>query len=336
MGKILVTGGTGYIGSHTVVELIDTGHEVVIVDNLSNSNIKVLDSVKEITGTKPVFIKADLRDRVAMKRIFDEHNFEAALHFAGLKSVGESVEKPLEYYDNNINSTLVLVEQMLSHKVNRIVFSSSATVYGSPSELPLHETSQVGVGITNPYGWTKYMIEQILRDVAVAHPGFQVALLRYFNPIGAHTSGLMGENPSGIPNNLLPYITDVAVGKLPYLKVFGDDYDTPDGTGVRDYIHVTDLAKGHIAALNNTTKGVSTYNLGTGVGVSVLDLIKSFEKASDRKIPYKIVDRRAGDIATCYASPDEAYKGLSWRANLTIDDACRDSWNWAKNHPDGY
>lgn len=337
MSKVLVTGGTGYIGSHTIVELIDAGYDVVVVDNLSNSNAKVVDHIKEITGIKPELIEADVRDETTIKKIFDEHKFEAVLHFAGLKSVGESVEKPLEYYDNNINSTLVLVKQMLSHGVSKIVFSSSATVYGSPSELPLCETSRIGVGITNPYGWTKYMIEQILRDVAIANPDFRVTLLRYFNPIGAHASGMIGESPNGIPNNLLPYIADVAVGKLPYLKVFGDDYDTPDGTGVRDYIHVVDLAKGHIAALDNMNKKeVSVYNLGTGKGVSVLELAKSFEKASGKEIPCRIVERRAGDIAECYASSAKANKELSWEAKLSIDDACRDTWNWTKNHSSGF
>ncbi|MCL2452014.1 UDP-glucose 4-epimerase GalE [Candidatus Saccharibacteria bacterium] len=336
MTKILVTGGMGYIGSHTVVELLNLGHEVVIIDNLSNSNIEVLNRIEKITGKRPEFIEADLRDRERLGKVFDDNDFDTVIHFAGLKSVGESVEKPLEYYDNNINSTIVLVQEMLAHQVNKIIFSSSATVYGNPSELPLKETSQVGVGLTNPYGWTKFMIEQILRDVAVANPEMEVTILRYFNPIGAHESGLIGEDPSGIPNNLLPYVSQVAIGKLKELNVFGDDYDTPDGTGVRDYIHVVDLARGHVAALAKMSAGVNVYNLGTGKGVSVLEIVKAFEEASDRSVPYKIVARRPGDIAACYASSDKAEAELGWKTEKSLLDACHDSWNWQSKNPDGY
>jgi UDP-glucose 4-epimerase len=336
MSKILVTGGTGYIGSHTVVELITAGQEVVIVDNLSNSKRQVLDRIKKITGQKPQFIKADLRDRSAVKQIFQQHKFDSVMHFAGLKAVGESVEQPLRYYDNNINSTLVLVEAMLAHGVKKLIFSSSATVYGAAQDLPIKETSPVGIGLTNPYGWTKFMIEQILSDVVTANPDFTVTLLRYFNPIGAHPSGLIGEDPNGLPNNLLPFVSQVAIGKLDQLKVFGDDYDTADGTGVRDYIHVVDLAQGHVAALNNMQSGLTAYNLGSGQGVSVLDIIKAFEEASGKTIPYVITDRRAGDIAVCYASADKAAKKLGWQVQKSLLDACRDSWNWQSNNPAGY
>ena len=334
--KILVTGGTGYIGSHTIVELMKNNHDIVIIDNLSNSKIEVLDRIKEISGVKPEFIKADLRDKLMVEKIFSNYEVDVVIHFAGLKAVGESVEKPLEYYDNNINSTLVLVEAMLKHDVKKLIFSSSATVYGDPEELPLKETSRVGVGITNPYGWTKFMIERILIDVAKAHPEFAVTLLRYFNPIGAHESGLIGEDPSDIPNNLLPYVSQVAVGKLPELNVFGDDYDTPDGTGVRDYIHVVDLARGHVVALTKMPAGVSIYNLGTGKGVSVLEIVKAFEEASGRPVPYKIVARRPGDVATCYASADKAEAELGWKVEKSLLDACRDSWNWQFKNPNGY
>jgi UDP-glucose 4-epimerase len=334
--KILVTGGTGYIGSHTAVELLNLGHEVVIVDNLSNSKQAVLERITKITGKRPDFFKLDLRNRDELAKVFDDTKFDAVIHFAGLKSVGESVSKPLEYYDNNINSTLVLVSEMLKHNVNKIIFSSSATVYGTPSELPLRETSSTGIGITNPYGWTKYMIEQILCDITVANPDFDVTLLRYFNPIGAHESGLIGEDPNDIPNNLLPYVAQVAVGKLPEVKVFGDDYDTVDGTGVRDYIHVIDLAKGHVASLDSSTKGVKIYNLGTGKGSSVLEVIKSFEKAAGKNIPYKIVARRPGDVASNYANADLAKQKLSWEAEKSLDDATADTWRWQSNNPTGY
>ena len=336
MAKILVTGGTGYIGSHTVVELMQTGHEVVIVDNLSNSKIGVLDRIAKIVGKRPEFREVDLRDQTATEKVFREFQFDAVLHFAGLKAVGESVAKPLEYYDNNLNSTLNLVRAMLKFNVKKIIFSSSATVYGEPSELPLRETSRVGIGLTNPYGWTKFMNEQILRDAAVANPDFAVTLLRYFNPIGAHASGLIGEDPNGLPNNLLPYVAQVASGKLKELSVFGDNYNTPDGTGVRDYIHVVDLAKGHMAAFAKMKPGVSVYNLGTGHGVSVLEIIKAFTKASGQKIPYKVAPRRAGDIAACYASADLAKKELGWHAEKTLADMCRDAWNWQLHNPDGY
>lgn len=334
--KVLVTGGTGYIGSHTVVDLLKADQEVVIVDNLSNSKLEVLNRIEKITGKRPMFIKADLRDAATIEKIFTDYKFDNVIHFAGLKSVGESVEKPLEYYDNNINSTLVLVDRMLKHNVKKIIFSSSASVYGVPSELPLKEGSRVGVGITNPYGWTKYMIEQILRDVTTANPGFEVILLRYFNPVGAHESGLIGEDPNGIPNNLLPYVSQVAVGKLAKVKIYGDDYDTPDGTGVRDYIHVVDLARGHTAALAHMSPGVQIYNLGTGRGVSVLEIIRAFSKVSGKEIPYVITSRRAGDVAINYASAESAEKQLSWRAEKTLKDSCRDAWRWQSNNPNGY
>jgi len=334
--KLLITGGAGYIGSHTVVELLDQGHEVVIVDNLSNSKPEVLNRIKKITGKQPEFMQADVRDEKALEEIFAKHDFDAVIHFAGLKAVGESAERPLEYYDNNINSTLVLVQQMQKHGVNKIIFSSSATVYGNPSELPLKETSMVGVGITNPYGWSKFMIEQILRDVAVANPDFQVTILRYFNPIGAHASGLIGEDPSGIPNNLFPYIAQVAVGKLDKVNIYGDDYDTPDGTGVRDYIHVVDLALGHIAALEHMAPGVLTYNLGTGQGVSVLESITSFNEASKKTIPYEVQARRQGDVAECYASAELAKAELGWATKKTLSDACTDAWRWQQHNPNGF
>ncbi|MCL2174289.1 UDP-glucose 4-epimerase GalE [Candidatus Saccharibacteria bacterium] len=334
--KVLLTGGTGYIGSHTAVELVKSGDEVMIVDNLSNSKLEVLNRIEKITGVRPAFYEVDLRDADKLDQVFQEHEFDVVIHFAGLKAVGESVDKPLEYYDNNINATIVLVQTMLKHGVKKIIFSSSATVYGNPSELPLKETSQVGVGLTNPYGWTKFMIEQILSDVAVANPDFSVTSLRYFNPIGAHDSGLIGEDPSGIPNNLLPYVSQVAVGKLPELNVFGDDYDTPDGTGVRDYIHVVDLVRGHIAALGHMSPGVTVYNLGTGQGVSVLEIVKAFEEASGKPVPYKIVGRRPGDIASCYASAEKALRELGWKTEKTLLEACRDSWNWQSKNPDGY
>jgi len=334
--KILITGGTGYIGSHTAVELIKSGHEVVIIDNLSNSKKEVLNRIEIITGKRPEFIEADLRDEEVVNEVFLKNNFDAVIHFAGLKAVGESIKKPLEYYENNINSTIVLIRQMIKHDVRNLIFSSSATVYGAPSELPLLETSQTGVGISNPYGWTKYMIEQVLTDVANANPSLNITLLRYFNPIGAHESGLIGEDPNGIPNNLLPFVAQVAVGKMPEVKVFGDDYDTVDGTGVRDYIHVVDLAKGHLAALKNIHSGVSIYNLGTGEGTSVLQIIKEFSKACKKEIPYQIVERREGDVASVYADASKALKELKWKAEKTIEDACRDAWRWQSKNPNGY
>lgn len=333
---ILVTGGAGYIGSHTIVELLNEGHDVVAVDNLSNSSKESLRRVAEITGKDVPLHTFDLRDDEKLNELFSEHNFDGVIHFAGLKAVGESVQKPLEYYRNNIDSTLSLLEVMLAHDVKKLVFSSSATVYGTPEELPLKESSRTGSGITNPYGQTKYMIEQILRDVAVADDSWQITLLRYFNPVGAHESGLIGEDPNGLPNNLLPYVSQVAIGKLDHVNVFGDDYDTPDGTGVRDYIHVVDLARGHLAALDHSTRGVSTYNLGSGQGVSVFELIKAFSQASGKEIPYEVVGRRPGDIASCYADASLAGKELGWRTQMTIEQACEDSWRWQSQNPNGF
>lgn len=334
--NILVTGGTGYIGSHTIVELISNSHSVVVVDNLSNSSHESIRRVEKITNTTIPFHKFDLRDRTKLDNLFSNNSFDAVIHFAGLKAVGESITKPLEYYSNNIDSTLVLLDVMQRHNVKRIVFSSSATVYGTPDKLPLTESNQTGVGITNPYGQTKFMIEQILRDLSVADNSMQITLLRYFNPVGAHESGLIGEDPNGIPNNLLPFVAQVAVGKLEKVNVFGNDYNTPDGTGVRDYIHVVDLARGHVAALNHSTPGISTYNLGTGHGVSVLELITAFSKAAGKDIPYQIVSRRSGDIASCYADTKKANTELQWFAEKTIDDACTDSWRWQSQNPNGF
>lgn len=334
--NILVTGGAGYIGSHTIIELLKNGDSVVVVDNLSNSSVEALKRVEKITNQSIEFYNSDVRDEQALDKIFSEHKIDAVIHFAGLKSVGESVAKPVEYYDNNINSTIVLLKQMQKHGVKKIVFSSSATVYGTPSELPLSETSRVGVGITNPYGQTKFMIEQILRDLSVSDNSMAITILRYFNPIGADSSGLIGEDPNGTPNNLMPYIARVAVGKLPNVNVFGNDYDTPDGTGVRDYIHVVDLARGHVSALSHIKPGVETYNLGTGKGTSVLELIKAFSKACGKEIPYNIAKRRPGDIASCYASADKAAKELDWHVEKTIEEACADSWRWQSTNPNGY
>lgn len=334
---ILVTGGSGYIGSHTVVELIGAGYDVVVCDNLSNSSEKSLDRVAQITGRKVPFYKADIRDRAAMNEIFEKEDISAVIHFAGLKAVGESVSKPLEYYDNNINGTLVLVDVMAKHGVKNLIFSSSATVYGSPAFIPITEECPKGQ-CTNPYGWTKSMLEQILSDIQFADKEWNVILLRYFNPIGAHKSGLIGENPNGIPNNLMPYVTQVAIGKRPELGVFGNDYDTPDGTGVRDYIHVVDLALGHVKALKKIEEkaGLKIYNLGTGNGYSVLDIVKNFEAATGVKIPYSIKPRRPGDIATCYANADLAEKELGWKAQNGILEMCEDAWRWQKNNPNGY
>ncbi|HEL2056740.1 TPA: UDP-glucose 4-epimerase GalE [Streptococcus suis] len=334
--SILVTGGAGYIGSHTVVELLKLGKEVVIVDNLSNSSILVLDRIETITGKRPTFYELDVADKVALREVFEKENIEAAIHFAGYKAVGESVEKPVMYYENNIMSTLALVEVMAEFGVKKIVFSSSATVYGLNNPSPLVETMPTSA--TNPYGYTKVMLEQILRDVEVADKEWSVALLRYFNPIGAHESGLIGEDPAGIPNNLMPFVAQVAVGKRPELSVFGNDYDTVDGTGVRDYIHVIDLALGHIKALEkiSTTAGVHTYNLGSGQGTSVLELVQAFEKVNGVPVPYKIVDRRPGDVATCYANADKALAELDWKTEKTIEDMCRDTWNWQSKNPNGY
>ena len=336
MKTTLVTGGAGYIGSHTLIELINNNFDVVVVDNLVNSSRESLRLVEQITGHEIPFIEADVRDQSALDDIFTTYSIDSVIHFAGLKAVGESVAKPLEYYDNNLVSTMVLLEVMREHNVKQLVFSSSATVYGSPSELPLRETSTVGVGLTNPYGKTKYMIEQIIQDYCAADPTFEATILRYFNPIGAHQSGQIGEDPNGIPNNLLPYVAQVAVGKLQSVGVFGDDYDTPDGTGVRDYIHVVDLARGHVAALQHMKAGASIYNLGTGSGTSVLEIIKAFSKACGRDLPYEIKPRRAGDIAACYADCSKAERELGWRAELSIEQACADSWRWQSQNPNGF
>ncbi|HEM6345683.1 TPA: UDP-glucose 4-epimerase GalE [Streptococcus suis] len=334
--SILVTGGAGYIGSHTVVELLKLGKDVVIVDNLSNSSILVLDRIETITGKRPTFYELDVADKTALREVFEKENIESAIHFAGYKAVGESVEKPVMYYENNIMSTLALVEVMAEFGVKKIVFSSSATVYGLNNPSPLVETMPTSA--TNPYGYTKVMLEQILRDVEVADKEWSIALLRYFNPIGAHESGLIGEDPAGIPNNLMPFVAQVAVGKRPELSVFGNDYDTVDGTGVRDYIHVIDLALGHIKALEkiSTTAGVHTYNLGSGQGTSVIELVQAFEKVNGVPVPYKIVERRPGDVATCYANADKALAELNWKTEKTIEDMCSDTWNWQSKNPNGY
>ena len=334
---ILVTGGAGYIGSHTVVELQNAGYDVVVLDNLSNASEKALDRVSKITGKPVKFYKADILDRDALNDIFDKETIESCIHFAGLKAVGESVVKPWEYYENNIAGTLTLVDVMRKNNVKNIIFSSSATVYGDPAQIPITEECPKGQ-CTNPYGWTKSMLEQVLTDIQKADPEWNVMLLRYFNPIGAHKSGTIGENPNGIPNNLMPYITQVAVGKLKELGVFGNDYDTPDGTGVRDYIHVVDLAKGHVKALKKIEEnpGRAIYNLGTGKGYSVLDIVKNFEAATGVKIPYVIKPRRAGDIATCYCDASKAEKELGWKAENGIREMCEDSWRWQSNNPQGY
>ena len=334
---ILVTGGAGYIGSHTCVELLNAGYDVVIIDNLYNSNQKAVDRIEEISGKKVKFYPDDMMDRAAVKRVFDENKIDAVIHFAGLKAVGESVHKPIEYYRTNIGSTLNLTDEMRAHGCKNIIFSSSATVYGDPAEIPITENCPKGT-CTNPYGWTKWMQEQILTDIHTADPEWNVILLRYFNPIGAHKSGLIGEDPKGIPNNLLPYVAQVAIGKLPEINVFGNDYDTPDGTGVRDYIHVVDLARGHVKAIERFAKkdGVFICNLGTGHGYSVLDVIHAFEKACGKELPYVIRERRPGDIATCYSSPAKAEKELGWTAEYDLEDMCRDSWNWQQKNPNGY
>ena len=335
--SILTTGGAGYIGSHTVVELQNAGYDVVVIDNLSNSNEKVLKRIEAITGKAVPFYKVDIRDRDGLERVFEKEKIDSCIHFAGLKAVGESVSKPWEYYDNNISGTLTLVDVMRKHSVKNIIFSSSATVYGNPAQIPITEECPKGQ-CTNPYGWTKSMLEQILSDIQFADPEWNVVLLRYFNPIGAHKSGTIGEDPKGIPNNLMPYITQVAVGKRPELSVFGNDYDTPDGTGVRDYIHVVDLALGHVSALNkiNEKCGLFICNLGTGVGYSVLDVVHAFEKATGVKIPYSIKDRRPGDIATCYSDPSKALREMGWKTQYNIEDMCADSWRWQKSNPNGY
>ena len=333
---ILVTGGAGYIGSHTLVELIKKGYETVVIDNLYNSSEKSLDRVEAITGVKPKFYFGDVRDEDLLRRIFTENEIEYVIHFAGLKAVGESCKKPLFYYDNNLNGTLVLVKVMTEFNCKNLVFSSSATVYGTPERLPLDETCQIG-GTTNPYGTSKYFQEIMLTDICKADPEWNVILLRYFNPVGAHESGLIGEDPDGIPNNLMPYVAKVAIGELKEVGVFGNDYPTPDGTGVRDYIHVVDLAKGHVAAIEKVkTKGVHIYNLGTGVGYSVLDVIKAFSKACGRELPYVIKPRRDGDVASNFADSSKAKSELGWQAELNLDDMCASSWNWQKKNPHGY
>lgn len=334
---ILVTGGAGYIGSHTCVELLNEGYDVVVVDNLYNSSEKALDRVEQITGRKVKFYQVDLLDKEALNQVFDAESIDSVIHFAGLKAVGESVAKPLEYYHNNMTGTFNLCDVMRNHGVKNIVFSSSATVYGDPAFIPITEECPKGK-ITNPYGQTKGMLEQVLTDLNVADPEWNVVLLRYFNPIGAHESGLIGEDPKGIPNNLVPYIAQVAVGKLESLGVFGDDYDTPDGTGVRDYIHVVDLAKGHVKAIEKlkAKEGVSIYNLGTGNGYSVLQVLHAFEKACGKTLPYTIKARRPGDIAICYADPTKAKEELGWTAERGIEEMCADSWRWQSNNPNGY
>ena len=335
--RILVTGGAGFIGSHTVVELQQAGYDVVVLDNLCNASEKVIPRVEAITGKKVPFYKADILDREALEEIFSKEQIDAVIHFAGLKAVGESVQKPWEYYENNIAGTLTLVDVMRKHGVKSIIFSSSATVYGNPAFVPITEECPKGQ-CTNPYGWTKSMLEQILTDIQKADPEWNVILLRYFNPIGAHKSGTIGENPNGIPNNLMPYIAKVAVGKLEKVHVFGNDYPTPDGTGVRDYIHVVDLARGHVCAIRKleTNCGLFICNLGTGKGYSVLDVIHAFSKACGKEIPYVIDPRRPGDIAECYADPTKAKNELGWVAEYGIEEMCADSWNWQKNNPDGY
>lgn len=335
--KILVTGGAGFIGSHTVVELQNAGYDVVVVDNLVNASAKVIGRVEAITGKKVPFYETDIRDREGLTKIFAEEKPDAVIHFAGLKAVGESVRLPWEYYENNIAGTLTLVDVMRSNHCKNIIFSSSATVYGDPAFVPITEECPKGT-CTNPYGWTKSMLEQILTDIQFADKEWNVVLLRYFNPIGAHESGTIGENPNGIPNNLMPYITQVAVGKLEKLHVFGNDYDTSDGTGVRDYIHVVDLALGHVKALKKIApgSGLSIYNLGTGIGYSVLDIVKNFEKATGKEIPYVIDPRRPGDIATCYSSAEKAKKELGWTAERGILEMCKDSWHWQSTNPNGY
>lgn len=334
--KILVTGGAGYIGSHTCIQLLNAGYEVLVVDNLANSKEESLRRVQNITGKQLDFHKVDLLNREKLDRIFRDHKIDSVIHFAGLKAVGESVSIPLRYYHNNITGTLFLCEVMAEHNVKNIVFSSSATVYGDPASVPI--TEDFPLSATNPYGRTKLFIEEILKDLWISDESWNVALLRYFNPVGAHESGLIGEDPNGIPNNLMPYISQVAIGKRKQLSVFGDDYPTPDGTGVRDYIHVIDLANGHLKALEKleTNPGVVTYNLGTGHGYSVLDVVKAFEKASGKAVPYQIVDRRPGDVAQCYADPAKAEKELGWKATRGIDEMCTDTWHWQSENPNGF
>jgi len=334
--RVLLTGGAGYIGSHTAVECLSSGHEVVVFDNLSNSSVKSLDRVAQIAGKPMEFVHGDIRERAALRRLFEQYAIDAVVHFAGLKAVGESVEKPLLYYDNNIAGSVALFEEMAAAGVKSVVFSSSATVYGDPATVPI--TEDFPLSATNPYGRSKLFIEEMLRDMALADAGWNIALLRYFNPVGAHESGLIGEDPRGIPNNLMPYIAQVAVGRRPHLNVFGGDYPTPDGTGVRDYIHVVDLARGHVAALNKLQQlgGVETWNLGTGRGVSVLDMVHAFEAASGKKVPHQIVARRAGDVAQCWADPRRAARDLGWRAEYGLARMCADAWRWQEGNPEGY
>lgn len=334
--NVLVTGGAGYIGSHTCVQLLDANHEVIIVDNLCNSSSEAVNRVARITGKNPIFYEKDLRDEAALDDIFSKHQIDTVIHFAGLKAVGESVAIPLTYYENNIGSTLNLCKIMAKHKVKKLVFSSSATVYGNPKTVPIQE--DFPLSCTNPYGRTKLMIEEILRDLSISDHEWDIALLRYFNPVGAHKSGEIGEDPKGIPNNLMPYISQVAIGKLECLSVFGDDYETPDGTGVRDYIHVLDLANGHLKALEKlqSSPGVVTYNLGTGHGYSVLDMVHAFEKAIGKPLPYKICERRPGDIAACYADPTKAELELGFKAIHSLEEMCQDTWNWQQKNPNGY
>ena len=335
--NVLVTGGAGYIGSHTCVELLQAGYQPVVIDDLSNASEKSLERVEQITGKSVPFYRGDVRDEALLERIFSEHDIGCAIHFAGYKAVGESVTKPLEYYENNLGATMTLCRVMSRRGVKKLIFSSSATVYSGENEMPLREDSKTG-NCTNPYGWTKYMGEQILRDVAKADPEWAVAQLRYFNPVGAHPSGQIGEHPNGIPNNLMPFIAQTAVGKRDHLNVFGNDYPTPDGTGVRDYIHVVDLAKGHVAAIRylDTHPGESVFNLGTGNGYSVLDMVHAFESANDLRVPYEIAPRRPGDLAVCYADPTKSREELGWQAQFDQVDMCRDTWNWQKNNPNGY
>ena len=337
---ILITGGAGYIATHTLIELKKANFDFVVYDNFSNSSKEALKRVKKITGAKVKFVKGDIRDKKALRKVFKTYNIDSVIHFAGLKAVGESVAKPLKYYDNNVVGTIKLLEVMREFDCKKIVFSSSATVYGNPKSCPIDESFDVGA-TTNPYGTSKYMIERILEDLYISDNSFKIAILRYFNPVGAHESGLIGENPNGIPNNLMPYISQVAVGKLKELSVFGSDYETKDGTGVRDYIHVVDLANAHVKAIKylNSNKYLfenSKINIGTGIGYSVLDMVKAFEKASGQKIPYKLVPRRAGDIATCYSNPQKAKEILKWEAKHSLDDMCKSSWNWQSKNPKGY
>lgn len=333
--KILLTGGAGYIGSHTAVELLNNGYDVIVADNLSNSSEEALRRVEEITGKSLTFYNADIRDAAALDKIFTSHQVEAVIHFAGLKAVGESVGKPLAYYDNNVNGSVVLFERMQHHGVKKLVFSSSATVYGS-APYPYEETMQTGVGVTNPYGKTKYMIEEIMKDVVTSDDSCSYVALRYFNPVGAHPSGLIGEDPQGIPNNLMPFIAQTAAGIRDKLRIFGDDYDTVDGTCVRDFIHVVDLAKGHVAALNHLSQGFDAINLGSGTGTSVMQLVNAFERAYGKDLPYEIVERRAGDLPEFYANAAKALSLLDWKTEKTIDEMCVDTWNWQSKNPQGY